>query len=147
MGDVPLVVAALGMGMVVGSGVFQALYVMPEYFADPPASLARFQQDASVRYWLPLHAVTLIALVTGLVVEWDSGRHVLLLWGLGTYVLCWAVTFAFFIPGVVAFNRVDTTGPRSPELAQRGRRWMVLSWPRHLLMAASAILVLTALTR
>lgn len=42
IGDVALTVVALGMGMVVGSGVFQALFVMPDYFSDPPSSLASF---------------------------------------------------------------------------------------------------------
>ena len=27
------------------------------------------------------------------------------------YVVCWVITGIFSIPGVVAFNKVDTTGP------------------------------------
>jgi hypothetical protein len=66
-GDWALMIASLGMAVITGAGVFQALFVMPEYFSDPPKSLARYQRDKSFRFWLPLHALTLPALVTSLV--------------------------------------------------------------------------------
>lgn len=146
MGDLALLVAALGLSMVVGAGLLQALFVMPEYFSDPPSSLRRFQNDKSFRFWLPLHAVIVVALGLALILEWDTRRQTPVLWSVISYAACWAATFAFFIPGVVAFNKVDVDGPPDPELAARGASWMRLSWSRHALMAASAVLALLALT-
>jgi len=45
--DWSLLISALGLSMVVGAGLFQALFVMPEYFSNPPATLRRYQQDRS----------------------------------------------------------------------------------------------------
>jgi hypothetical protein len=146
-GDIALVVASLGLSMVVGAGLLQALFVMPEYFSDPPSSLRRFQNDKSFRFWLPLHALILVALTFALILEWDTGRQTPLLWAAICYAACWAATFALFIPGVVAFNRVDVDGPPDPELAAKGARWLRLSWSRHALMVASAVLALLAVTQ
>ncbi|MGH3315137.1 MAG: hypothetical protein ACRDO0_03240 [Nocardioidaceae bacterium] len=71
----------------------------------------------------------------------------MLLWAAVCYAACWAATFAFFIPGVIAFNKVDVDGPRDPELAAKGSRWLRLSWSRHALMTASAVLALLAITQ
>ena len=59
----PLAVAAFCMTVVAGVGVYQSLFVMPEYFSSPPESLRRYQADTSWKFWLPLHAVTLPALL------------------------------------------------------------------------------------
>jgi hypothetical protein len=80
---------------------------MPEYFTDSPASLARFQQDISYRYWLPLHAVTLAALLGVTRRRVGRGTPGSPGLGLGGVRSMLAVTVVFFIPGVVAFNRVD----------------------------------------
>lgn len=65
----------------------------------------------------------------------------------GCYVLCWAITAVFFIPGVIAFNQVDPNGPPSPELAGRGRRWFHRSSGRHILTVGAAAALLVALAR
>jgi hypothetical protein len=67
--------------------------------------------------------------------------------GSPSYLVNWLITVVFFIPGVVAFNKVDTTGPPSPELAERGRRWLQRSWGRHLLTVAAAFALLVALAQ
>jgi hypothetical protein len=143
--DWSLLVSALGLSMVVGAGLFQALFVMPEYFSNPPASLRRYQQDRSYTFWLPLHVIILIAIVIAAVAGWHQDRRTLILAAAGCYTLCWVITLLFFIPGVIAFNKVDVNGPPSPELTAKGRTWMRRSWPRHALMAAAAIVALLAL--
>jgi hypothetical protein len=140
-----LVVTGFCLSVIAGSGVFQALFVMPEYFADPPASLRRYQQDRSFVFWLPLHAVALLTLVLALVANWHTDRRSALLVTAAIYLLTWVVTVVFFIPGVIAFNKVDVTGPPSPELARQGRRWQQRSWSRHVLTVAAALSALVAL--
>lgn len=51
---------------IAGVGIFQALFVMPAYFRSPPGSLAAFQPDRSLEFGIPLHVVSLVALVVAL---------------------------------------------------------------------------------
>ena len=46
--DWVLVLGCFCLSVIAGAGLFQALFVMPEYFADPPASLRRYQADRPV---------------------------------------------------------------------------------------------------
>ena len=140
-----LVVGCFCLSVIAGAGLFQAMFVMPEYFADPPASLRRYQADRSYRFWLPLHALSLVLLVLAIVLHWDSARRTAILVAAGFYVVTWVVTLVFFIPGVIRFNKVDVDGPPSAELTREGRRWMRRSWSRHLLTVAAALSLLIAL--
>jgi hypothetical protein len=140
-----LVVGCFCLSVIAGAGLFQALFVRPEYFADPPASLRRYQADRSFVFWLPLHALSLVLLVLAVVQHWDSPRRTAILVAAGCYVLTWVVTLVFFIPGVIRFNKVDVDGPPSAELAEQGRRWMRRSWSRHVLTVATALSLLIAL--
>ena len=67
------------MTVVAGVGVYQSIFVMPEYFSSPPASLRRYQADKSIRFWLPLHAVALTTLVLSLISNWSNDRSGLIL--------------------------------------------------------------------
>jgi hypothetical protein len=134
-----LMTAAFCMTAVASVGVYQSLFVMPGYFSSPPASLRRYQADRSWRFWLPLHAVTLPALVLSLVTTWSTDRRSLVL------AASWVATAIWFIPGVIEFNKVDVDGPHSEELAAKGRRWLRQSTGRLVLMVAAAVLLVIAL--
>jgi hypothetical protein len=142
-----LVIGGFLLSVIAGAGLSQALFVMPEYFADPPASLRRYQADRSFVFWLPVHAAAIVALALAAVANWESQRRTAILVAIGSYVLIWAATAVFFIPGVIAFNRVDVDGPPSPALAAQGRRWMRRSWSRHVLTVATALSLLVALAQ
>ena len=147
LSTVSLVIGCFCLSSIAGSGVFQALFVMAGYFSDPPASLEAFQKDRSFVFWLPLHVVSLLALVVALVSSEGGDRRTLVWVSVASYVVNWVVTIVFFIPGVVAFNKVDPTGPPSPELAERGRRWLRRSWGRHVLTVIAAFALLAALAQ
>lgn len=117
----------------------------PEYFSAPPASLRRYQADTSWKFWLPLHAVTLVALVLTVLANLDSAESALLLAAGACYVAAWIATLVWFVPGVIEFNKVDVDGPASPELAARALRWQRRSSGRLVLLLAAAILLVGAL--
>jgi hypothetical protein len=142
-----LIVGCFCLSAIAGVGIFQALFVMPAYFESPPASLAAMQQDKSFLFWIPLQLVTLLALITALLSSEGAERMTAIWVSTACYVLNWAITGVFFIPGVIAFNKVDTTGPPSAELAERGRRWLRRSWGRHVITVAAAIALLIALAQ
>jgi hypothetical protein len=144
-----LMVAAFGMTAVASVGIYQSLFVMPEYFAAPPGSLRRYQGDRSWRFWLPLHAVTAPALVFAVITTWSAGRHGLVLAAALCYTASWVATAIWFIPGVIEFNKVDTGRPytdeEAAELAAKGRRWLRRSTVRLVLMLAAAVMLTLAL--
>lgn len=139
-----LMTATFCMTAVASVGAYQAMFVMPEYFASPPGSLRRYQADKSWRFWLPLHAVTLPALVLSLIATWSTDRRSLVLAATICYAASWVATVIWFIPGVIEFNKVDVDGPYSAELVTKGRRWLRWSTSRLVLMFAAAILLLLA---
>lgn len=143
--DWMLAVASFGMAAVAWVGLYQAMFVFPEYFSAPPASLKRYQNDKSWKFWLPLHAITLPAIVLSLITNWDNGRFGFVLTATILYTLSWIATFAVFIPGVIEFNKVDTDGPPSEELAIKGRKWLQRSTSRLALMLVSAAMLVIAL--
>jgi hypothetical protein len=139
-----LIVGCLTLSAIAGAGIFQALFVMPAYFAAPPASLEAFQNDRSFVFWVPLQVVSLVALIAALVSS-DAGSRMTAIWvSAACYLVNWVITGIFFIPGVVAFNKVDPAGPPSPELAKRGRTWLRRSWGRHVLTVGAAVALLVA---
>ncbi|MDG4787506.1 hypothetical protein O7626_16455 [Micromonospora sp. WMMD1102] len=140
-----LMVATLGMTAIASVGCYQALFVFPEYFSAPPASLRRYQSDTSWKFWLPVHVVTLAALVTTLITNGSSNRFGLMLVATACYAAAWIATAIWFIPGVIEFNKVDVDGPASPELAERGRRWQRQSVSRLVLLLAAAVLLTISL--
>jgi hypothetical protein len=142
-----LIIGCFCLSSIAGAGIFQALFVMPAYFRSPPASLEAMQTDKSFLFWIPLQLVTLLALVVALVSSDGDDRMTAIWVATACYLACWVITGIFFIPGVVAFNKVDTTGPASPELAERGRRWLQRSWARHALTLGAAASLLIALAQ
>jgi hypothetical protein len=140
-----LIVASFGMAAVAWVGTYQAIFVMPEYFSAPPASLKRYQADRSWKFWLPLHAVTLPALVLSLIANWDNDRLTLVLVAAILYLVSWIATFALFIPGVIEFNKVDTDGPPNEELRVKAVKWQQRSSVRLVLLLASAGMLVIAL--
>lgn len=140
-----LIIAAFGLTAVAAVGFYQSIFVMPEYFSSPPASLRRYQADRSIWFWLPLHGVTLPFLIIALVLNWSNGRLSFLLTATIAYALSWIATFTLFIPGVIEFNKVDVDGPYSQELADQGRLWLRRSSARLALMAVAAACLLIGL--
>ncbi len=142
-----LIIGCFCLSVIAGAGVFQALFVMPAYFSSPPASLEAMQQDRSFVFWIPLQVLALVSLVVALLSSDGDRRTTAIGVSIACYVVGWVITGLFFIPGVVAFNRVDTSGPPSPELADRGRRWLRRSWGRHVLTVGAAGALLVALAQ
>jgi hypothetical protein len=145
-----LLLCSLLFGLVLGAGISQSLFVMPAWFASPPASLALIghQSAKSVAFWIPLQAGLLAALVASLALNWRSPERRKLVGGaLGVYVLTWVVSGLFFVPEIISLAAAASDGPYDASLAERGQRWMQLSWGRHVLLAVGWALVGGALVK
>src|SRR5262249_34303702 len=129
-----LIVANFLLSTVTGIGLYQHCVVIPAWFREPPASFARINQSgkAEVRFWAPLQALPLLALVVSLLLHWhEPARRVLLVAACACYLVVAAVTAVYFAPRILAWGKIPPDGATSGELRAAGHRWVLWSWMRQ----------------
>jgi hypothetical protein len=144
-----LVLLCFSMAGAVGGGLYEHLVLMPLWAASPPASLALIQPGTGVSlqaFWMPVHVAITVCLLVSLVLAWQErkARRFLLI-GLGSYVIMRVWSGLFFIPEMLAFQRVPLDAPASLELTARVARWTCWTWFREPLDAMAFLSFLLAL--
>jgi len=146
--DLALGASNLLLGTAVGAGVNQSVFVMPGWFSSPPQSLAKVQASGSFKaFWIPLQAASALALAGAFAFNRknDQRRKPLSI-ALGFYIGTWVSTAAYFAPEIIRLGRAGADV--SPgEIARRGRRWLALTWARHVALGAAWVLALAAMAR
>ena len=70
------------------------------------------------RFWIPVHAAITLFVVLALVLTWrDPSVRRLLLIGLGSYIVMRVWSGLYFIPEMLAFQKIPRTPPRQPNSA------------------------------
>jgi hypothetical protein len=133
----------------VGGGRYEHMVLMPLWAASPPSSLALIQPGTGVplqAFWIPVHVAITVFLLLALVLAWQErkARRFLLI-GLGSYVIMRVWSGLFFIPEMLAFQRVSLAAPASLALSARVSRWTCWTWFRAPLDALSFLSFLLAL--
>jgi hypothetical protein len=144
-----LVLLCCSMACAVGGGLYEHMVLMPLWAASPPLSLAMIQPGTGVplqAFWMPVHAAITVCLLVSLVLAWQerTARRFLLI-GLGSYVVMRVWSGLFFIPEMLAFQRVPLNAPASLELTARVSRWTFWTWFREPLDALAFLSFLLAL--
>ena len=128
----------INLGIVVGAGLYENRVVVPLWASDPPRSLTT--PDSGLRFWalVTTGPLTLLTLAN-LAAAWMSGGTARAWWLAASLVVLVerVVTFAYFIPAMLALQR-DTTVPPA-ELRARLARWARLGYLRILLCFAGWI--------
>jgi hypothetical protein len=146
-----LIALSLSMAAAVGGGFYEQIVLTPLWSASPPSSFAVIQPGTGVplqRFWIPVHAaITLFAMVA-LVATWRQ-RPVrrLLLIGLASYVVMRVWSGLFFIPEMLAFQKVALDAPASAELTARVQSWTFWTWFREPLDLLSFVCFLLGFSR
>lgn len=141
--DLIYAITCLSFAVVIGAAVYEHLAVVPKWTAAPPHSLSMFQGQYGLyaqAFWIPVHPVTLALFVMTLITSWKSGRRFNVLVAFAGYFAVLAVTFAFFVPELIAITSTPFSETVSPELTQRAQLWEKLSLVRL------AVLILLSLT-
>jgi hypothetical protein len=133
----------------VGGGLYEHIVLMPLWAASPPASLAMIQPGTGVplqKFWIPVHVAITVSLLLSLVLAWKErkARRCLLI-GCGSYAIMRVWSGLFFIPEMLAFQRVPLEAPASLELTARVARWTFWTWFREPLDAMAFLSFLLAL--
>ena len=93
-----------------------------------------------------MHVAITVFLLVSLVLTWREGKvRRWLLVGLGSYLVMRVWSGLFFIPEMLAFQRVPPDAPPSAELSARVARWAFWTWFRGPLDALSFLSFLLAL--
>jgi hypothetical protein len=140
-----LIACALFFGMNVGTGLYEHMFGIPQMLRSPTAMVEANNNNLgqAQRYWIPLHGLILITLISSLIFNWKNpGRKKLLLWTFIGYVYI-SIVSIFFAKELFAFKDL----PDGPEFYRRTKQWIALSWHRPILMLFLELLLLIAISR
>jgi hypothetical protein len=133
----------------IGGGLFEQIVLTPLWSASPPSSFSVIQPATGVplqRFWIPIHsAITVFLLVTVFLTWKDKPVRRLLLIGSASYVVMRAWSGLFFIPEMLAFQKIPLDSAPSAELSARVARWTYWSGFREPLDVISFVSFLLAL--
>jgi len=120
---------------------------MPLWANDPPASLTAFhaqprKPESGRRLWIILTPITTLVSLFNLVLAFRSHDPMRSWWiaSSGTVVVVMVITYAYFVPELLRFERTAAQPPA--DIAPRVRRWTALNLVRGALVAASWIAAL-----
>ena len=144
-----LSLAILSYIIVIGGATYEHLAVVPQWTAAPPASLAMFQGTYGLQaqnFWIPIHPVTLILMSASLIANWRSERRKPIALCLAGYVLVLVITFAHFVPELIAITTTPYSEMIDAGLQARAANWETLSLVRLAFLNIIASFFLMVLT-
>ena len=142
--DLALAASNILLGTCVGAGLNQSLFVMPGWFSHPPQSVRSAQRNRKYpAFWVPLQVGCGLALISAFALDRRGARRPLLATALGLYAGTWASTAAYFAPEIMRLGKADGL-ISAAEISRRGKRWLGLTWLRHLALGAAWVLSATA---
>ncbi len=135
---------------VIGGATYEHLAVVPVWASAVPASLSMFQGEyglAAQRFWIPIHPVTLVLLLTALVLNWRTPRRFFILTCLVGYAVILGITSVYFVPELIALTGSAYSTSVDAELTERARMWEVLSLVRLGVLYLLAAMLLWGLAK
>jgi len=147
--NILLSLAILSYIIVIGGATYEHLAVVPQWTAAPPASLAMFQGPYGLQaqnFWIPIHPVTLLLMTAALVANWRSARRKPIVSCMAGYVLVLVITFAHFVPELIALTTTPYAGTIDADLQVRAANWETASLVRLAFLNIIASFFLLVLT-
>lgn len=147
--DLLLSLAILSFIIVIGGATYEHLAVVPQWSAAPPASLAMFQGTYGLKaehFWMPIHPITLLLMITALVLNWKGPRRRTMATCLASYILILVIAGIHFVPELIAITTSAFSDGVDPSLQARAASWETLSIVRLVVLDIIALFLLSALT-
>jgi len=144
-----LILLCFSFAVALGGGIFEHSVLMPIWSKSPPSSFSITQTGSGVplqRFWIPVHIAITVFIILSLVITWGHAtvRRFLLI-ALVSYIVMRVWSALFFIPEMLAFQKVPVDSPPSAELLTRVSKWTFWSWFREPLDVVSFLFSLLAL--
>ena len=142
--------ACLSFSVVVGAAIYEHVAVVPGWSAAPPASLSMFQGKYGLNptpFWIAIHPVTLVLLAAALVLFRKTGSWPYLLTTIIGYVMVLVITFAHFVPELIAITGTPYSENIDDSLTERAAQWEALSLVRLSFLVVLAVIGIAGLGR
>ncbi|MFT3793788.1 hypothetical protein [Flavobacterium sp.] len=142
--------ACLSFAVVIGGAVYEHLAVVPRWTMAPPASLSMFQGEYGLNptaFWKPIHPITLLLFATSLVLSWKWKRRKNILIATIGYVIVLVVTFAFFVPELIALTTTAYSQTIDIGLVKRAKLWEMLSLVRLTVLIMLSLVLFLGMTK
>jgi len=144
-----LILLCLSLGAALGGGLYEHVVLTPIWSKSPPSSFAIIQPHTGVplqRFWIPVHGAISVFILSSIFLTWiDTAVRALLLIAFASYVVMRVWSGVFFIPQMLAFQKIPPDFPPSAELSARVARWTRWTWFREPLDIISFVFSLLAL--
>ena len=117
-----LILGCISFITVIGGAVYEHAAVVPVWTSAVPASLHMFQGEyalAASRFWIPIHPITIILLITALVANWRTGRRRYVLTTIVGYATVLGITFIYFVPELLSITHSPYSAMIDSELTRR----------------------------
>lgn len=146
-----LILLLFSMAAAIGGGLYESMIINPMWRKSPPSSFAIIQPETGMplqRFWIPVHVAITLFIVVALALTWrDLPVRRMLLIGLASYIVMRVWSGLFFIPEMLAFQKVPLDAGSSTELSRRVSRWTFLTLFREPLDIISFLTWLLAFGR
>jgi len=143
-----LMLLCCSMAAALGGGFYESLVLIPLWSKSPPSSFAIIQPGTGVplqRFWIPVHVAITLFIILALVMTWGEPTvRRLLLVALVSYIVMRVWSGLFFIPEMLAFQKVPLDEAPSAALSARVSRWTFWTWWREPLDLLSFVCALLA---
>jgi len=144
-----VILLCFSMAAAIGGGLYESLVLTPIWRRSPPSSFFIIQPGTGVplqRFWIPVHVAITVFVLLALAATWgDIHVRRLLLIGLGSYVVMRVWSGLYFIPEMLAFQKVPLDAAPSAELSARVAKWTFWTWFGEPLDVVSFLCFLLAL--
>jgi hypothetical protein len=137
------------MGGAIGGGLYEQTVLTPLWSASPPSSFSIIQAGTGVplqNFWIPVHTAITIFILPSLLLTWKQIKvRRRLLIGLGSYIVMRVWSALYFIPEMLAFQKLPVDSPPNVDLSARVASWTFWTWFREPLDVISLLCFFLAL--
>lgn len=130
-----MILLCFSMAAAIGGGFYESIVMNSLWRKSPPSSFAVIQPGTGVplqRFWIPVHAAITVFVLVALALAWrDVPVRRLILIGLVSYVVMRVWSGVYFIPEMLAFQKVPLDAAPSAALMARVSRWTLWTWFRE----------------
>lgn len=132
--NISLMVTITAVALAIGGGIYEGSVVNPQWSKNPPQSLSLVQEDTGIplqKFWIPVHIFITVAILLALGLNWKvPTRRTFILIAIASYIVMRVWSFAYFIPEMLAFQKVSLTDLPSTDIISRIQKWTNLTWWR-----------------
>jgi hypothetical protein len=122
-----LILLCFSMAAAIGGGLYEQSVITGQWSASPPKSFSIIQPGTGVplqRFWIPVHSAITIFVLLSLFLTWNDPRvRIFMIVGLVSYIVMRVWSGFYFIPEMLAFQKIPLDSPPTAELLARVEGW------------------------